>query len=388
MKTMCKNFTFYGGFNIGPYKYEVADLPIHGSYLEVFRSKEVKYPSVKLKFKLSNYGNAKGIGYLIKTIIWNILAEKVKYKESNTININAAYSIKVDDDLSYINFEFHNFSFSGALFLPSEEYPRDRVLQEMKKRKMMTFKELYEWCLDCIKRCVEYKITEEDIKAAIEHTESNYRESSSTVNLYHPIMSKFTFYGTDVSNYISKETLKSLTVEEVSDMIHNMLSVFAFKLAQFELPEHVTLYEIDDFTSRLITDVLNYSKKDSKYAKDILENLSDNCGVATQLEKSANDDSVDYGDGSEVVISNELKIATHNLNLEEFKKGKYLLARTKPVIIRDDAYLYYSNKFSGMFAYFGNMIAQVVLYDYMGMYIISIKVIQMMYIQLELKMIL
>lgn len=161
MKSDTKNFRFYGDFNIGPYNYNVANLPIHGSYIEVIRSEEIKYPSVGISFNLYSHKTAQGIGHFIKRLIWDILAESDKYKEFKRLDISSAYAIEVDDDLRHVNFKFANMQ-----YMPDKEYKRDNILKEMIERKKMTFKDVSEWCLSRIKRCVDYKITQEflDIK--------------------------------------------------------------------------------------------------------------------------------------------------------------------------------------------------------------------------------
>ena len=130
MKIRCKNFTFHGGFDIGPYNYNVANLPTSGSYIEVIRSKEINYPTITMSFDLYSYGIAQGLGHFIKRLIWDILAESDKYKETGKLDISSAYAIEVDDDIRHVNFKFNTMQ-----YMPDKEYKRDTILKEMMERK-------------------------------------------------------------------------------------------------------------------------------------------------------------------------------------------------------------------------------------------------------------
>ena len=358
MKGNTKNFKFYGDFNIGPYNYNVANLPVHGSYIEVIRSEEIKYPSVGISFNLYSYKTAQGIGHFIKRLIWDILAESDKYKEFKRLDISSAYAIEVDDDLRHVNFKFANMQ-----YMPDKEYKRDDILKEMIERKKMTFKDVSEWCLSRIKRCVDYKITQEflDIKKK-EFKDYNDIEKKS-VNITHPLISVTANDGVPLSNCALNAELDKLTVDDVNDILHNVFSFFNLNSINFELPANVTLCEVDEFVATLITDVLNQSKKTTHYANEI-EKVEPKYEDVVEIKRLAEKLLYFTGEEDSIKIDDNLKITRLPFNYYgKENPSKHILVRTCPVII-DGYYLYDTNKFNGMYAYFGSIIAGIVFNNY------------------------
>ena len=358
MKSNTKNFRFYGDFNIGPYNYNVANLPMAGTYLEVIRSKEIKYPSVGISFNLYSHKTAQGLGHFIKRLIWDILAESDKYKEFKRLDISSAYAIEVDDDLRHVNFKFANMQ-----YMPDKEYKRDNILKEMIERKKMTFKDVSEWCLSRIKRCVDYKITQEflDIKKK-EFKDYNDIEKR-TVNITHPLISVTANDGVPLSNCALNAEIDKLTVDDVNDILNNVFSFHNLDSINFELPANVTLYEVDEFVATLIVDILNQSTKTSHYAQEIAK-VEPKYEDVVEIKRLAEKLLYFTGEEDKIAIDDNLKITRLPFNYYgKENPSKHILVRTCPVII-DGYYLYDTNKFNGMYAYLGSIIAGIVFNNY------------------------
>lgn len=358
MKTRTKNFTFHGGFNIGPYRYDVANLPTSGSYIEVIRSEEIKYPTIMMSFDLYSYGVAQGLGHFIKRLLWDILAESDKYKETGKLDISSAYAIDVDDDIRHVNFKFNTMQ-----YMPDKEYKRDTILKEMMGRKKMTFKDVSEWCLSRIKRCKEYKITEEILEEKKKEFKDYNKIERDTVNIIHPLISKVANTKLDLSNCATDVNIDNLTVDDVNDILHNVFSINNFNFIQFQSPSSVTLYEIDELVSSIIEDVLNNSLKSSHYAKWITRHLpvyEEMIKVRELAEKPI------YlaGEAEKITIDDTLKITECSSKCcGEENPSKHILVRTCPDII-DGAHLNDTDNFRGMYAYLGSIIAMIVFNNY------------------------
>ena len=358
MRTKCKNFAFYGGFDIGPYRYDVADLPVAGTYLEVIRSKEIKYPSIGISFNLYSHKTAQGLGHFIKRLIWDILADTDKYQECKHLDISSAYAIEVDDDIRHVNFKFNTMQ-----YMPDKEYSRDTILKEMIQKKKMLFRDVTEWVLSRIKKCKDYKITQEilDIRR---NSFKDYNDlEKKNVNITHPLISVTANDEVPLSNCMLNAELDKLTVDDVNDILNNVFSFFNLNSIQLEIPANVTLYEVDLLASTLITDVLNQSLKKSEYAKEIAK-VEPKHEDVIEIKKLAETPLYPIGEEDKIAIDDSLKITKYPYNYYgDNRPSKHILVRTYPVII-DRKYLNDTNVSNGIYAYLGSIIAETVFNNY------------------------
>lgn len=245
------NNRFLNKLDIGVYEYYVRDLPLHGSYVEVFKSDYNKEIEILVNFNASNYEEAEGVFYLVNEI-YELITDAF-YKDNRGVfpsymRLGPAM-LHVIDDTSL------KLKFISDVIIDNRMYPKDRVAGMLASSPNSTFKSFIDNTAKFLKFAKDFKVTEKQTERIIENiifmTEKNNKYiNENTIRSYEVNRCK-------LSRHKSSEEWKKLTVNDVNTVINNLFSVFSLNNIEILCPKSVSINDIDEFIDSLIENSLN-----------------------------------------------------------------------------------------------------------------------------------
>lgn len=245
------NNRFLNKLDIGVYEYYVRDLPLHGSYVEVFKSDYNKEIGILFNFNASNYEKAEGVFYLINEI-YELITDAF-YKNNGggfpSYTGLGPVMLHVVDDTSF------KLKFISDVIIDNRMYPKDKVAGVLASSPNSTFKNFIDNIAKFFKFAKDFRVTEEQTERIIENiidmTEKNDKHiNENTARSYEVNRCR-------LSRYKSSEEWKKLTMNDVNAVINNLFSVFSLYNIEILCPKSVSINDIDGFIDSLIEDSLN-----------------------------------------------------------------------------------------------------------------------------------
>lgn len=245
------NNRFLNKLDVGVYEYYVRDLPLHGSYVEVFKSDYNKEVGILFNFNTFNHEEAQGVLYIINEI-YDVIKDAFYRENRDALPSYMEYGpalLHTTDERSF------RLKFMSDVITDYKKYPKDKVAGVLASTPDSTFEKFTENMIKFFKFAKDFKVTEEQteriVNKIIDLTEKyndeidNYNIMSYEVNRYH------------LSEYKSIADWKKVTQNDINAVIYNLFSVFSLKNIEILCPKSVSINDIDEFIDTLLEDSLN-----------------------------------------------------------------------------------------------------------------------------------
>lgn len=242
---------FLNKLDIGAYEYYVRDLPLHGSYVEVFKSDYNHEIEVLFNFNASNYDKAEGVFYLVNEI-YELITD-VFYKDNRGIfpsylRLGPAMLHTIDDSSFKIKF-------ISDVILDNRMYPKDRVANVLSSFPNSNFKSFIDNIDKFFKFAKDFKVTEKQTERIIENIVYLTEKNDKYVNECN--LKSYEVNRCKLSRHKSIEEWKKLTSNDVNSVINNLFSVFSLTNIEILCPKSVSINDIDKFIDTFVEDSLN-----------------------------------------------------------------------------------------------------------------------------------